>query len=205
MRLVYPSSTISLFALRRQFAALLTLLVLSACPLFASAEPEPATEAVVSTRARLRAGAGAEHPTLATLPAGTRLSIVSDGEEFAQVNYQGKSGWIAKSLLTPVAKANAATPAAATATASAPTAAVSAPSLPTPAPASNDSAANFPTPPPTIVVSNASTTNDIPLAPADTAWWLLALVAAATGLGGFLIGYQWRERYYRKRLYGLRL
>lgn len=220
MPLAYISggrASFPLFVVRRLLTFAFALFALTLGHI-AFAGPETTGEAVASTRARLRVGAGPEYRTLATLPAGARLQILSDGKEFVQVRYEGQTGWVAKSLLNlPAAQAGAAevsapstpsTPAAGAASAapSSPASTTDTPAASTPGSSGEAQAASLPPPPPTIVVGSPPDSGGG--SPADTpatSWLLLLLIATAAAIAGFLVGYQWRERYYRKRLYGLRL
>lgn len=220
MPLAYISggrASFPLFVVRRLLAFAFALFALTLGHA-AFAGPETSGEAVASTRARLRVGAGPEYRTLATLPAGARLQILSDGKEFVQVRYEGQTGWVAKSLLTlPAAQAGAteasapSTPAAPTAgaastAASSPESTTNTPVASAPGSSGEAQAASLPPPPPTIVVGSQTDNGDSSSADTSaTPWLLLLLIAAAAAIAGFLVGYQWRERYYRKRLYGLRL
>jgi hypothetical protein len=186
---------------------LVILLALLTLGLSGLATADPGSEVTVSTRARLRAGAGPDHATLATLPAGARLQVIEQGEEFAQVRYQGQTGWVAKSLLGPVPPAPK-TPPPATAIAAPPASAPATAPIP---PSVEAPAASIPAPPPTIVVGNASAASANDTVGTEnpsgdhTSWLLVLAISLAAALVGFLAGYQWRERYYRKRLYGLRI
>lgn len=165
--------------------------------------------ATATKRAILRAAPDKEAAGLSVIAPGTRLHVLGSEPPFLRVQLPGgKVGWVAERLVdvdgeearnTP---ANAAAPAASAtqppADSVAPTAATETPAIPVPvgsavaAPA-EASAAALPGPSPT--------THLLPSIPLS----LIIVLLLAGALIGFAAGYAYRERYYRKKLHGLRV
>lgn len=166
--------------------------------------------ATATKRAILRAAPDKEAAGLSVIAPGTRLHVLGSEPPFLRVQLPGgKVGWVAERLVdvdgeearnTP---ANAAAPVASTtqppADTTTPTAtSTEAPAIPVPvgsavaAPA-EASAAALPGPSPA--------THLLPTVPL----WLIIVLLLAGALIGFAAGYAYRERYYRKKLHGLRV
>lgn len=149
--------------------------------------------AIVEKRAILRAGPDKNSASVSTIAPGTTLEILATEAQFVQVQLaNGKIGWVSEQLvkLPSVVKEATAAPAE---TAPAPTASEAAVSRPEAAVATPAApSGNEPT---------ASTGGPVN----TTAQWQLVATLLLGGLLGFAGGYAYRERYYRKRLHGLRV
>jgi hypothetical protein len=148
--------------------------------------------AVVEKRAILRAGPDKSSASISTIAPGTALEILGNESQFMQVQLpNGKIGWVAEQLIKLPSVAQEA---------------VAAPVDNAPPPANEAAinrpgealAAQPPAPVGTAAPSNGSAGEQLPLLPT------LAILLLG-GLLGFAGGYAYRERYYRKRLHGLRV
>jgi hypothetical protein len=147
--------------------------------------------AIVEKRAILRAGPDKNSASVSTIAPGTSLEVLATEAQFVQVQLaNGKIGWVSEQLvkLPSVVKEAAAAPAEAA-----------------PAPAVTDTASSNP--------GAAAVAPSAPAGNADasgsqanlTALWPTLATLLLGGLLGFAGGYAYRERYYRKRLHGLRV
>lgn len=175
----------------RSIVTSLSLLLLSASPAWAD------DGATAVKRAILRAGPDKASTSISTIPPGTALEIIGSEPPFLQVRVpSGKIGWVADHLVKlPTATAGEATPPAT--------------QLPPPASApvattSSTAEAAPPSAPPAPPPAAATTADTSPPLASPTPWAPLALLLTG-GLLGFAGGYAYRERYYRKRLHGLRV
>lgn len=171
--------------LLRSIAAGLSLLLLSPTLGWAG------DTAVAEKRAILRAGPDKSSASISTIAPGTTLEILGNEAKFMQVQLpNGKIGWVSEHLIKQSPVAKDATP----------------PVEPAPLPAATEVATSRPgeavaATPPTSNTETASSSNL-----ADVIAFLPTLATLLVGgLVGFAGGYAYRERYYRKRLHGLRV
>lgn len=148
--------------------------------------------AIVEKRAILRAGPDKNSASVSTIAPGTSLEVLATEAQFVQVQLaNGKIGWVSEQLvkLPSVVKEAAAAPAEAV-----------------PAPTASETAVSRPSEAVAVPAAAGNTAAATTGSPANAAvpWPLLATLLLG-GLLGFAGGYAYRERYYRKRLHGLRV